>query len=266
MFEIDLFYIYNAKPRDDFKTMPQDRYFIENPLQKNTKISLEKETLHKLRSVMRKREGEKVELINGKGVLAIGLIEELTSTKGTLSIESYKKGQVTPPSLIAVEPFLKLPALELVIQKGTELGVEQFWLFPAERSEKELASSHQLKRLRAIAISAIEQCGRLDLPEILIQPPLKKIEFGKGSLFFGDLRKQAFSFQEIAQKISTYPSPLFLLCGPEKGWSNEELSYLDQKANGVGIKLHGKNTLRAETAAIVTFALFAEFMELRKSL
>ncbi|MBI3212039.1 MAG: RsmE family RNA methyltransferase [Simkania negevensis] len=246
--------------------MPQDRYFIENPLQKNTKISLEKETLHKLRSVMRKREGETVELINGKGILAIGVIEKLTSNKGTLSIESYKEEQLPPPSLIAVEPFLKLPALELVIKKGTELGVQQFWLFPAERSEKEIVSFHQLKRLRAITISAIEQCGRLDLPEILMQPPLKKIEFRKGSLFFGDLRKKAFPFQEIAPKISTYPKPLFLLCGPEKGWSDEELSYLDQKTNGVGIKLHGKSTLRAETAAIATFAFFAEFMELQKSL
>ena len=54
--------------------MPHDRFFTPQELQEGTIIGLEAEENHHLK-VMRKKVGDLVEIVNGKGVLATGKIQ-----------------------------------------------------------------------------------------------------------------------------------------------------------------------------------------------
>ena len=123
--------------------MPIDRFYLKGSYQKDNIVTLEDEEFHHLSRVMRKKEGERVELVNGEGLLAEASIQELHKRKATLAVESIELHKPEIPPFILIQALPKLSNLELIIQKGTELGVSDFYVFPSERSEKKDLSEQQ---------------------------------------------------------------------------------------------------------------------------
>jgi 16S rRNA (uracil1498-N3)-methyltransferase len=224
--------------------MPANRFFLEDPL---TNPHLSGEEFHHLKTVMRAKLGDTFEIVNGNGLLALAKIIQITNSSA--SFEIIQKTEEPPPSvqLILAQAFLRPSLLDWVIEKGTELGATQFWLFPASLSEKKEITPNQLKRLHHLTLSALKQCGRLYLPTIEIKPPLSLWEKPKETLLFGSLDPHSKPFERIASSI-------VIVIGPEKGFSHEEHQILEKKLGGVGVKLH-TNTLRAETAALCALSL-----------
>jgi len=227
--------------------MPADRFFVASSL-KASRISLEGEEFHHLAKVMRVRVGETIELVNGQGELATAEVVSLDKKSSELKILSYLKEAPPEQALILAQALTRPSSLEWIVEKGTELGVTEFWLFPGERSEKKELSPSQYHRLETITLNALKQCGRLFLPEILQKPALSSWSRPTGSLFFGDLSPQASRLQGPFEKRAVF------FIGPEKGFSSAELETLSQfKARG--ISLH-TNILRAETAALTILSQF----------
>jgi 16S rRNA (uracil1498-N3)-methyltransferase len=222
--------------------MPDNRFFLKDRFRLHESVYLEgQEALH-LSKVMRKNEGAQVELVNGRWELALATVKEVSKDQVTLVIDEI---QTTPPSskeLILALALPKTPKLEMVIEKGTELGVDTFWLFPGERSEKPSLSPNQQSRLEHLTISALKQCGRLSLPKIEIHKPLKFWEFLPKPAFFGSLSEEAVPLSPLETK------KLMLMIGPEAGWTPQEEEKMTQ-LGALPLKLH-ENTLRTETAAI----------------
>lgn len=221
--------------------MPHDRFYIDAPLV-NT-LSLEGEEFHHLSRVMRKQEGEEIELVNGRHRLALARIESLQKSHAKLLILNVEEKKPLLPLLVLVQALPKLSNLELIIQKGTELGVSTFYLYPSARSEKKELSENQKKRLHHILIGAMKQCGRLDLPEIKSEFPQLK-----GNVYFGDLSKKAPPLSSIGKL------PAMLVIGPEKGFTNEEIHFFEKVGKGVSI---GPYILRTETAALAGLSILA---------
>ncbi len=224
--------------------MPADRFFLGKPLQEP--LVLEGEELHHLQ-VMRIRVGETIELVNGQGELAHVKVVRVDKKRAQLELISHQKVAPFKEQLILAQGLPRLSALEWIIEKGTELGVTKFWLFPADRSEKTDLSSTQLRRLETIQLSALKQCGRLFLPQIVMKPPLSEWSPIKGSLFYGALHK--------APKLTApFSDTTLFFIGPEKGLSPTEIEKL-HILNVKPISLH-ENTLRTETAAIAALSQF----------
>lgn len=221
--------------------MPHDRFYIDAPL-KGT-LSLEGDEFRHLSRVMRKREGDEIELVNGKNALALARIDSLHKAYAELSILKTEERDPALPPLILVQALPKLSNLELIIQKGTELGVSTFYLFPSTLSEKKELSDNQKKRLHHILIGAMKQCGRLDLPEI--KWGLPKLE---GNVYYGDLSEKAPSLASIGVLPAT------LIVGPEKGFTEEEIEKFAEKGKGASL---GPYILRTETAALAGLAILA---------
>lgn len=221
--------------------MPAERFFINADLQ--GELELEGKEFHHLTHVMRIVAGEEIELVNGRGSLASAEVKKISKHSAVLEVKSCETSPILAPHLTLAIPLMRPAKLELVIEKCTELGTDRFFLYSAQFSEKDDLSEHQLERLEHIAISAMKQCGRLDLPPIQL---LKFDALFKESapLYFGDTRGKPF-----AEKIK---GPLLFVTGPEKGFSRRELELLDLK--GKGVRLH-KNILRAETAPLVASVL-----------
>lgn len=227
--------------------MPADRFFVAAPLKNN--LTLEGEEFHHLAKVMRIRLGETIELVNGQGEFAEAEVISLNKTNCELKIVSHKK--VPPPeqSLILALALTRPASLEWTLEKATELGATEFWLFPGERSEKKDLSTSQRHRLETIVINALKQCGRLYLPKIILKPPLEEWQPPSGSLFFGD-----FSTTTPLQK--PFDKTVTFFIGPEKGFSPAETLLLKEKFKARPISLH-ENILRAETAAITVLGQFS---------
>lgn len=224
--------------------MPAERFYIDADL--SNAVALEGPEFHHLAHVMRIRVGEEIELVNGRGSLAKAKVLSITKHEATLQILSSSDSPIPSPRITLAIPLMRPAKLELIIEKCTELGADAFLLYPAQHSEKDDLSSNQQDRLSHIAISAMKQCGRLDLPPIKILSRFEEIFTIPGIYLFGDTRPAA--------KLVPTEEPVIFITGPEKGFSEKELKELDQKATGV--RLH-KNVLRAETAPIAATCFLA---------
>lgn len=237
--------------------MPHNRYYIDAPLLQKESVTLSGDEWHHLARVTRSRKGDRVELVNGKGQLAEATVQDLRKNDAELLIESIVN-KPPPPALILAQAIPRMNHLEWIIEKGTELNVTAFWLFPGNLSEKDTLSPNQLARLKHLSISAMKQCGRLDLPEIVLMPPLSQWKPVPGTALFGDISKDAPYLWDLPVS-KPLPSPILLLIGPEKGFDSKEISFMEMNLNAKGTRFHS-NVLRAETAPLAGLALIQSYI------
>src|SRR5574338_491260 len=128
--------------------MPHNRFFIATSFANH--IELKGDELHHFRKVMRGEVGDEIECVNGRGDLAKAVVEHLTKEVAVAKVVSRSHEPKSDSEKILAIGLIKPANLELSIEKATELGVDRFFLFPADRSEKEGLSENQLKRLHTI--------------------------------------------------------------------------------------------------------------------
>jgi len=214
--------------------MPANRFYLNETLESGTRVQLSDVETHHMTRVMRVREGEKVEVVNGRWQLALGV----AGSHGSIEIEKVTEQQKSS-ELVLYQALLKQPKLEILVEKGTELGISAFHFFGSVKSVRDRLSEKDLKRLRAATISAMKQCGRLDLPSIAVYsecPPLPE------TFYYGDVKGKRVSIEE----------KMVFVCGPESGFTEEEKVVLSKKGTCMSL---GPNILRAETAPLAMAAL-----------
>lgn len=240
--------------------MPAERYYYPEDFQEGNPISLVDVEFHHLVNVMRNRIGDTIELINGKGQLATGRIQEISKKAAIITIEGLSEASVLEKPLILAQAIPRLSKLEFVLEKGTELGMTEIWLFPAAHSEKSSFSKNQLDRFNTILISAIKQSGRLFLPELILMPRLEEWQPFCLPAFYGDTDPNAPLFEVMWKKQEKKDTEGTLFCvGPESGFTSQETTLL--KALGAtGVNLN-PFILRTETAAIVAMCLMAHWQQ-----
>lgn len=238
--------------------MPAERYFHSGFLEENQRIHLKDQEHHHLVNVMRTRLGEEIEVVNGNGQLAKAVLETIEKKSSCLLVESVQTASPSSQHLILAQGIPKINRLELIVEKGTELGMTEIWLFPAMRSEKKDFSENQMERLHTLMVSAMKQCGRLFLPKVIVMPPLKQWkDIAIKPIFFGDVDPEAQAFLSIWNELKPSNGAIFCI-GPESGFTEEEVGFL-RKLDAHGVKLH-PNILRTETAAIASLTLLSHVM------
>jgi 16S rRNA (uracil1498-N3)-methyltransferase len=230
--------------------MPAYRFFKKKAFESQQTLIIEDDEFHHLKNVMRHKEGDHIEIINGMGGLAFAEIMEIKKRHATVAIsqvEFFTKKQ----DIILLQAEPKIHKLELIIEKGTELGMSELHLFKGEKGVQKL-TEEKLTRLELKAISALKQSGRYYLPVIKIVPPIKNWEISFHHAYYGEVHIGA---PPLYKKLPTCldASAIYFCCGPEAGFSEKETSDLKEK-NFKGISLH-TNVLRAETAPLVFLSL-----------
>jgi len=170
--------------------MPSERFYLDADLSSGT-LCLQGAEFHHLAHVMRIRVGEEIELVNGRGALATARVTALSKQVATVVLLSVSQTPLPKPHLLLAVALMRPSKLEELIEKCTELGADAFWLYPAQHSDRRDLSLHQWERLTHIAIAAMKQCGRLDLPPLKMFARLEDLFDAPYSYFFGDTRPQA---------------------------------------------------------------------------
>lgn len=233
--------------------MPHYRFFVEKPLTLHEKVLIEESEYHHMTKVMRLKQGDEIELINGKGFLATAEIELLSKNSAECLIKDILFQEKPLKRFIIAQSILKAASLELIVEKNTELGVEALWIFPATYSEKDSLSKNQLERLYKHTLSAVKQCGRLYLPEIRCFDSLSEIlSLCSYDFLYGDVDPLAPTLLTTIKESKN--TPVFFI-GPEQGFHEKEVSLL-KKNHVKGVSLHS-NILRAETASIAASVLLS---------
>jgi 16S rRNA (uracil1498-N3)-methyltransferase len=153
----------------------------------------------------------------------------------------------------------KFDRMEWAIEKCTELGVTKIVPTIARRTDSHLAHAvvKRVERWQRIAQQAAEQSRRTAPP--IIEAPIKlsvAAQMMGGTRIVLSENEPQLSLKDALAAHSA-ADELFLACGPEGGWSEEEM-VLFSKSSWTSVSL-GNTILRAETAAIAATAIaFAE--------
>jgi 16S rRNA (uracil1498-N3)-methyltransferase len=244
------------------RIMPENRFYIPQIPAEQETISLEGDEWKHL-MVLRPKLKDVVELVDGKGRLAQGEIIQLQKNHAHLKILSID--HTAPPNfeLILAQALPRTSRLDVILEKGTELGMTELWLFPGEASEKKAITPPQQNRMQHLAIAAIKQCGRLFLPQVKLLPGIAEWKEMAFPLFFGDVRSGKPSLMQSWQAHPPKRGAIFVI-GPEKGFMPKEISHLEN-IGAQGVTLN-EQILRTDTAPLAALSLMSHFLLAKRSM
>lgn len=186
------------------------------------------------------------------------LVEVLSFTKKSIivrvleAITSPKEPEV---KIVLFQSLISENALDSILQKSTELGVMQIFLFNSRNTPTHLSEKVEAKlgRWKKILQEAAKQSNRLRPPAISfldnISGVLKEAE-NLDKVFLLE-KTAAKTFQDFSKE--KYKS-IGVLVGPEGAFTTEELESFSSLKNIKKIRL-GPRVLRADTAAISSAAI-----------
>jgi len=233
--------------------MPAYRYYSEKKLSKGQTIQLFEQEFHHFSRVMRGGVGDVVELVDGKGTLAFATVTKKTKRDATAVVDKVQNENPSESRLIIAQAIPKMNRIEFILEKCTELGMTELWLFPSELSERNKMSASHITRMHNILVSAMKQCGRLFLPKLVWMPEFSEWDVPSDvDMYFGDVDPSAEPLLRVIQNKKLSNNIIFVV-GPESGFIEKEVVGL-RKQGAKGVKLH-KNILRTDTAPMVALSI-----------
>lgn len=235
------------------KAKPSRRLYVDAPLA-GASLTLDAEQAHYLGRVLRCREGERIVVFNARGEERGATIESLAKRRPLVRLEeSLTPVPESPLPIVLLQALVKSDAMDLIVQKATELGVATVLAVRTDFSVVRLDDNRRQSRLahwQRIARSACEQSGRHRPPDIHL---CDSIDAAAAQLPEACSRI-AFAVGATTPLTAAAPGPggVCLAVGPEGGFSPSDSTRLVE----LGFALHalGPRTLRAETAAIAACA------------
>ncbi len=148
------------------------RLYVAAALALDARVTPDDGQAHYLLHVMRAKAGDRVSLFNGRDGEWLARIAEITKRGCALICEKQTEAQSEVPDLwLVFAPIKKTPA-DYLTQKATELGVSALQPVFTRRT---IVTRVNTDRMRANAIEAAEQSGRLSVPEIREPLDLQKL-------------------------------------------------------------------------------------------
>lgn len=238
-------------------TNTSPRLFVDDAIAADSALVLDPAQAHYLGHVMRLKAGDEVRLFNGRDGEWSAVIKNLNKNNCLVTIKGLLRPQNAESGPWLAFAPVKKTQTGFIVEKATELGVSR--LCPVFTSRTNSARVNP-DRMRARAIEASEQCGRLTVPEIAAPETLQRFtdewpaerrllvldESGAGQ----PIAKVLENLHHVSGGLS--PECGFL-SGPEGGFEASELDAL-RKLDFVTCVSLGRRILRAETAAMSALA------------
>lgn len=235
--------------------MGTPRIFSDSALTVNSSTELTGSSARHVGKVLRLQPGDSLILFDGSGSDFAATIKSVSKNNLTLSCdEKLSVSTYSPLQTELWQGISKGPRMDTVVQKATELGVHRIRPVFTRYGVVKLDAARSEKRVqhwRDVAISACEQCGRADIPEIL--PPLTFTDA------LEQLPADAASLMLAPDGDTTLPEALhadkqnIIMIGPEGGFSADEETMAREK--GVSMVKLGNRILRTETAPVAVLGI-----------
>jgi len=162
------------------------------------------------------------------------------------------------PRVVLAQALLKGEKMDWVIQKATELGVDQIVPVQTKNAVVKIHSDrveHQRARWERIALEAAQQSERWTVPMIAAPIDFQGLFGAYASMTVKSLLAERST--ETALNAVPWPNStehaILLVVGPEGGWHQEELNLASH--HEYRFLTLGPQILRAETAAIAALAV-----------
>ncbi len=240
------------------------QFFVEPEQIKAEEVMITGSDVNHIKNVLRMRVGQEVRISDQQGQDFLCEITSFQEEKVMLRIKKECEG--TEPS-VKITLFQGLPKgdkMELVIQKGVELGVSEIVPVAMQNCVVKLDTKKaESKRARwqAIAESAAKQSKRSLIPEL--RPVCT---FGEAVTYAKTMDVRLFPYEqergmahtrEVFGKIKKGDS-IGIFIGPEGGFSSKEIEMVRDEMEIISL---GSRILRTETAGPAALAMLLYELE-----
>ena len=205
--------------------------FVENFLNENKLVELDKKKTHHFVNVLRVKSGDKILVLDGKGARAITEFHVENKNKATLKYELVELVEENSIHFDIAIGKLKKEALDLSLKMATELGCRKIYITNTDYSQS-YPFNHE--RAMKLLISSLEQSNNCYLPS-LEEVNLEDL----------DLNIYELTPSKIFKTIAL--DKILLIIGPEGGLSEREEDLLSTNDNSIPIKIDSP-IMRAPTA------------------
>jgi 16S rRNA (uracil1498-N3)-methyltransferase len=234
----------------------RDRFFVEGVHAAGEHVALAPDDARKVATVLRKRTGDRVQVVDSGGVAFAATLEvDGRSVRATLDALLDRDAVEATIEVTIAQAVPKGQKMDLVVEKATELGAHAIVPVRSARVIGHDTSPAKVERWRRIAKSAAQQSGRTRVPQV-------------GDIVDWDGLLATFAHYDrvyVPWELAD-PAPLravferdlpdartvLVVIGPEGGFAAEEVARA-RAAGGAPISL-GRRILRTETAALVVLA------------
>lgn len=225
------------------------RFFVES-LGEDVLVLSGEDGRHIARS-LRQQPGDPLELCDGRGTDALGVIREIAGDRVTVELGERRPSRGELPCRVTLYQALpKGDKLDLIVQKAVELGAAA--IVPVltgrcvSRPDRQ-GTERKRERLGKIAREAAGQCGRGVLPEVRPLLPFREAvaEMAESPcpiLFYEKARRP------LGEALAERPREIAVLIGAEGGFSPQEAAEAEEA--GLWLCTMGPRILRCETAPL----------------
>jgi 16S rRNA (uracil1498-N3)-methyltransferase len=196
--------------------------------------------------VLRKKTGDKIQLIDGIGNFYEGVLEIVSDKKCTANLTS---GPILQEKRnyylhLAIAPTKQIDRIEWMIEKVVEIGIDEISFISCKNSERTVI---KIDRIIKIVESAVKQSLQAYLPKINDLTSFKEIINSKEA----DQKLIAHCYNEEKNDLKQMEfknKSTLVLIGPEGDFSIDEVD-IALKNNFKAVSF-GSNRLRTETAGL----------------
>jgi 16S rRNA (uracil1498-N3)-methyltransferase len=265
--------------------MSSTRLFEQKELKNKQTILLSAANSHKIISVLRSKVGEQITLFNNTNQEFLANIVEINRSKSNnkssnvqVTVKIIQQSTISlesPLKIHLVQAIAKSDNMAWIIQKATELGVEEITPVITQRTiVKANNPDNKTKHWQDVAIAACCQCGRNVVPainqivkvtEFVQDKKYHKLTNHKFILSPDPVRSQHniddTRLAAITSEIALMQN-IIILIGPEGGFTSQEI-HLAREHEFIPLTV-GPRILRTETAAMALISILqAKYGDLR---
>lgn len=234
------------------------RFYLPAAQTRNAELTLSEREAHHALHVLRVRSGERVVVLDGAGQELLCEVRGVERHAVTLAVRQRNTIPPLPYRLTLLQAVPKGKAMDVIVQKATELGAHRIIPILSERTVTQLdgeGAESKAEKWEATAIESIKQCGSAWLPQVEL--PLsphaclarqEKFELPLIASLQPDSRHPREYFQTFLAEQGRLPQSICVWVGPEGDFTPAEINAI--KTSGALPITLGPLILRSETAAI----------------
>lgn len=232
------------------------RIYQPDSLNLHANLLLDKKASHHVATVLRMRVGDMLYIFNGDSPGDyLASISQINKQGVVVTLTEFiARRNESPLKITLAQGIARGEKMDFIIQKAVELGVNTIYPLITERCNVKLDALRAAKRLehwQSVIVSACEQSGRQQIPEIF--PIMHFNEWLKKDKSEIRFILSPHADHPLAARTNR-PSSVSFVVGPEGGLSEKETqSSIEQ--GFVPLTL-GPRILRTETASIAALAVF----------